>query len=377
MAAFPPFCPNIDCDFHDLVEERRERWWIRRGTHPNRQVGPVQRFRCTACGKTFSSRTFSVHFATQVPIDLMRLLRSVNSASGIRDMAREFGVTEKVILNRLSRMARQALGLHAELRREIVLTEDLAADGFESFVGSQYWPNNFTLLVGAESQYLYSVDYAQLRRKGRMTDAQRRRRDELNRTVALASGQTERSFARIVSEIGYLWGDGSHKPVMTLSTDRHRSYHRVVTGDRELSERTASGRFVHLRIDSRSPRTRANPLFSVNYFDREIRKDQACHVRETVQWSRDVNHAMDRIWLYGVWHNCFKARRIRDPEQRTHAEHAGAPMGTLERGKRSLFCRRYFFSHLSFSDSMWRTWVRGWVTPEKLMAPKVPAYVMA
>jgi len=292
-------------------------------------------------------------------------------------MAREFGVTEKVILNRLSRMARQALGLHAELRRGIVLHEDLAADGFESFVGSQYWPNNFTLLVGAESQYLYSVDYAQLWRKGRMTDAQRRRRDELKRLVALASDQTERSFARIITEMGYLWGSGTEKRVMTLATDRHRSYRRVITGDRELVERAASGRFIHLRIDSRSPRTRANPLFSVNYFDREIRKDQACHVRETVQWSRDVNHAMERMWLYGVWHNCFKARRIRSPDQRTHAEHAGVAKNALESGTRRFFVRRYFFSHLSFSDSMWRTWVRGWITPGKLVAPKVPAYVMA
>jgi len=376
MPAYPPFCPNLSCDFHTPGEDQ-DRWFIKRGTHPNRQLGPVQRFRCKACGKTFSTRTFSVHFATQVPIDLMRLLRSANSASGIRDMAREFGVTEKVILNRLSRMARQALGLHAELRRGIVLKEDLTADGFESFVGSQYWPNNFTLLVGAESQYLYSVDYAQLRRKGRMTEAQRLRRDELKRSVALARGQTEQSFARIVTEMGYLWGSGTDRPVMTLATDRHRSYRRVITGDGELLEGEASGRFIHLQIDSRSPRSRTNPLFSVNYFDREIRKDQACHVRETVQWSRDVNHAMDRMWLYGVWHNCFKARRIRSPDRGTHAEYAGVAKNDLEQGKRRFFARRYFFSHLSFSDSMWRTWVRGWLTPGKLIAPKVPAYVMA
>lgn len=376
MPAYPPFCPNLGCDHHEPVEDP-DRWFIKRGTHPNRQVGPVQRFRCKACGKTFSTRTFSVHFATHVPIDLMRLLRSVNSASGIRAMAREFGVTEKVILNRLSRMARQALGLHAELRRAVVLREDLAADGFESFVGSQYWPNNFTLLVGSESQYLYSVDYAQLRRKGRMTEAQRRRRDELKRLVALASSQTERSFARILTEMSYLWASGTDKPVMTLATDRHRSYRRVITGDREFVEEETSGRFVHLRIDSRLPRSRANPLFSVNYFDREIRKDQACHVRETVQWSRDVNHSMERMWLYGVWHNCFKAWRIRGPDDRTHAEHAGVSKHALEGGKRRFFSRRYFFSHLSFSDSMWRTWVRGWITPGKLVAPEVPAYVMA
>ena len=155
--------------------------------------------------------------------------------------------------------------------------------------------------------------------------------------------------------------------------------HAVIdeNGHRELVEEEASGCFVHLRIDSRLPRSRSSPLFSVNYFDREIRKDQACHVRETVQWSRDVNHSMDRMWLYGVWHNCFKAWRIRGPDDRTHAEYAGVAENVLEQGKRRFFARRYFFSHLSFSDSMWRTWVRGWLTPGKLIAPTVPAYVMA
>lgn len=376
MSRIPPFCPTRGCP-HNQPEVANRSWFVRIGYYANRSVGRVQRFRCKHCGKSFSTRTFSVEYATHRRVDLRRLVWSLCSASGIRDVAREFAVSEKVILNRVSRLARQAMGLHSCLTRTVRLTEELVADGFESFVGSQYWPNAFTLLVGADSQYLYSVDYAQLRRKGRMTDAQRRRRDALNRQVPLARGQVERSFARIISEMGWLWSRNPRKATLTLFTDRHRSYHRVITGDGELVAAATAGRFVHRRIDSRRPRTRSNPLFAVNYFDREVRKDVASHARETVQWSRDVNNAMDRMWLYGVWHNCFKRRRINGPDQRTHAEHAGAPAGLLAELKRHFFTRRYFFSRLSLSDSQWLTWLRGWPTPGKRMAPVVPAYVIA
>lgn len=372
----PPFCPNRFCSHH-VPDDLPERWFIKRGTHPNRHIGPVQRFQCKTCRTTFSRRTFSVHFATHHLIDLERVVRSITSASGIRDIAREFAVSEKVILNRLSRLARQALGVHSELRACLRLQEDLVADGFESFVGSQYWPNAFTILIGAQSQYFYGLDYAQLRRKGRMTEGQRKRRDELNHRVALAARQTERSFSRILSEIGYLWANSPTKTSLTLTTDRHQGYHRVIDADAELQSLHIQGRFTHRRIDSTLPRTRRNPLFSVNYYDREIRKDQACHVRETVQWSRDVNATMDRMWLYGVWHTCFKRWRIRGRDPRTHAEHAGISNTVVERLRKRLFSGRYFFSHLNLTDSQWRTWLRAWQTPGKLRAPVLPAYVVA
>lgn len=376
MTGRPPFCPNPACDYH-TGEPHHHRWFIKRGTHPNSRIGPVQRFQCRRCKRTFSRRTFSVHFATHHLIDLKRLVLAVNASAGIRDVARWFCVSEKVILNRISRVARQAIAVHGQLRSMMQLQEDLVADGIESFVGSQYWPNAFTILVGAHSQYFYSVDYAQMRRKGRMTHDQRRRRDALNRRVALAAGQTERSFARILSEVGYLWLQPPSKQTLVLTTDCHKSYRRVIDCDRQLIRLRDAGRFVHRRIESSRPRTRKNPLFSVNYFDREIRKDQACHVRETVQYSRDVNNAMERMWLYGVFHNCFKRRRINGTDPRTHAESTGVPGKALSRHKRHFFSRRYFFSRQNLSDSQWRTWLRGWQTPQKRVAQRIPAYVIA
>src|SRR6056297_1148452 len=65
----------------------------------------------------------------------------------------------------------------AELTQDLGLTEDVAADGIESFVEDQYQPNNINLLVGSNSQFLYDFDYAHLRRKGCMTEYQKQQRE--------------------------------------------------------------------------------------------------------------------------------------------------------------------------------------------------------
>jgi hypothetical protein len=59
---------------------------------------------------TFSENTFHLDYRTHHRLDYRRIFSSVNSASGIRDMAREFKVSDKVILNRISRLARQSHG---------------------------------------------------------------------------------------------------------------------------------------------------------------------------------------------------------------------------------------------------------------------------
>ena len=57
--------------------------------------------------------------------------------------------------------------------------EPLVIDGFESFAYGQYHPLHLNLAIGAESHFVYAFTFAELRRKGRMRDAQKRRRQWL------------------------------------------------------------------------------------------------------------------------------------------------------------------------------------------------------
>ena len=100
-------------------------------------------------------------------------------------MGRILTASPTCITNRISRLARQAIAVHVELLSQLALSEDLVADGFESFAVSQYFPNNIQVLVGKESQYWLFSDFAHLRRKGRMTEYQKLRNQQLQAAFTL------------------------------------------------------------------------------------------------------------------------------------------------------------------------------------------------
>jgi hypothetical protein len=303
-----------------------------------------------------------VHYWTKRELDLERIFLSLISASGIRDIAREFRVTDKVILNRSARLGRQSMGIQASLLEPHGIHEDIAIDGFESFVWSQYFPNNFHIAVGADSQMAYTCDYAQLRRKGRMTDYQKHRRDELNTRYPIPAGEIEHSFSRCVSSILGVWS-GNASGVREMRTDKKIEYRRVLAKLDEWRQGCAQHTARHLRVSSRKARTYTNPLMSVNYMDRELRKDQANHVRDTLQWSKSVNNAMDRMMIYFAYHNLWKQYRINESIDRVHAEVAGIPREEIERHKSRFFTKRYFWGHLVPDVCQMRTWFRLWKTP--------------
>ena len=152
------------------------------------------------------------------------------------------------------------------------------ADGFESFVDSQHTPNNIHLLAGQRSQFLYAFDYAHLRRKGRMSEEQRVARDAIWDRFVSGRRSISHSFSYIVEEVERLTRTARFAPV-NLITDEKREYQQVIGRSSYLSKLTKE-QFRHLTVSSKKARTKQNRLFSVNYLDREIRKDNANHVRE-------------------------------------------------------------------------------------------------
>jgi transposase-like protein len=374
MAFQPKFCPHPDCPNHHHPSRSGAPWYVRNGRSLCRRTGFTQRYRCKRCLRFFSDSTFHLDYRTHHRLDYRRIFSSINSASGIRDVAREFRVTDKVILNRLTRLARQSMGLMARIALRLPIAEDMAIDGFESFVHSQYWPNNFTLAVGSDSQFVYGCDYAQMRRKGRMTSAQRRKRDRLNQSYPIAPGQISRSFRDVVDAIIYRWGAEPTGQSRILHTDEKLEYRQVLKSHQYWLEAAEQGLCRHERTSSRVLRTLSNPLFPVNYLDREIRKDQACHVRQSVQWSKSVNNTMERMMIYLAYHNCFKPYRIKDRRSTTHAEIAGVDRQWLEALKKRFFTQRVFVHQLVLDISQWKTWYRIWKTPVFELGIDLPAF---
>jgi hypothetical protein len=241
-------------------------------------------FRCRACGKSFSTQTFSLDYYAKRVIAYDDLLkRHVGSESN----------------------------------------ENVCIDGFVSFDQSQYFPNEIV---------------------ARSKDGVR----------------TPCRQAHLLGHPGYSRQQSYSTPLPRRSQDEE---HRI----------------AHITITSTLPRTYANPLFASNYLDREIRKDQANHRRETTCFCRNVAKGMLRLVLYLIDHNYRKRFSIkaRSSDTRVHAQIAGIDKAPIALELRKMFSERAFISNLTLPQTLDRIWRKRFTTPLTHSPEYLPAFTLA
>ncbi len=192
----PPFCPYKACALH--YHPPKEKWWESDGHHDTKAFGQVPRFRCLACGRTFSTQTFSIDYYAKRKINYARFEQLLSSSVSVRALARAFDCSCGSILNRSDRLARQELAAHAHLRPRARRYESVCADGFVGFDRSQFFPNNITLSITSASRFVLSFTHATLRRSGSMRDDQKLRRTRLSKDFSFEPRALERSFSELL-----------------------------------------------------------------------------------------------------------------------------------------------------------------------------------
>jgi len=294
VPAEPPFCPNESCGFH---RQDRDKWrFIRAGFFERKHLpGRIQRWRCVDCKRYFSEQTFRTDYWLKKPQLQLPLFMRLISCSCARQIAREFGVSPETILRQAARLGRHALLFHVRNRGKGPIREPIALDGFESFEYSQYTPVHYHLAVGNHSHFIYGFTDSELRRKGRMTDRQKRRRKQLEATLGRPDPKSiEKEVAELLPVIA------PEPQRLRLHTDEHPAYPRAIR------------RVPHLEIDhettpSRAERNTKNPLFSINHTDSLIRHSCAEHKRETIAFARRRQCSAERLWVFAVWKNWIKS----------------------------------------------------------------------
>ena len=356
----PEFCPRPTCRFYDRERAAHQKWYDRFGAYFTHCRGEIQRFRCKACGKTCSTQTFSIHYWTHSTEDYQALLKGVCSCTGLRQHSRYIDVSFRVVQNRIRHLARNCLTVLDGAAFELPLAEDLVLDGFESYTRSQYFPNNISILVGSQSQYLYGAVHTLLRRKGRMTAAQRRNRELIDAHWKPPPGALRSDCALLLSDHSLKIEAASRRHPVTLWSDEHQEYPRAIRLVPALEKAIEEGRLRHRTVSSRAARTRHNPLFPVNYVDRQLRKNLGEHVRETVKQGREVNCQMERMAIFMVAHNFLTPHRIRDGTKLyshpTHAAMAGVAPTDPNRCLTRLYTHRHIWGH-SRNRSGWQAGV--------------------
>jgi hypothetical protein len=254
----------------------------------------IQRFRCRHCRRRFSAQTFRPTYWLKRPALLVPVFHGLLSCAALRQIARALEASPQTILLQANRLGRHCLLFHQRHRPRGPLTEPIALDGFESFEFSQYHPTRYHVVAGRSSHFFYGFTDSELRRSGRMSRAQQRRRAELE---ARLGRPDPRSSVREVAAVLTLLCPAPQ--ALRLHTDQHPDYPRALG---RLPHLTVTHRTIH----SRAARTPRNPLFPVNLLDLLIRHCGANHKRETIAFAKRRQMAIGRLWVLLVWRNYLK-----------------------------------------------------------------------
>ncbi len=303
----PPHCPNRHCPFYQPSADWHYIFggWYR----PPAYGGPLPRYRCGCCRRTFTARTFDATYWLHRWDLFVPIVRQSVAGSGLRQIGRTLHVSYGTVARHLARAGRYCLVFHRHLLRDITLREPIAFDGFETFEYSQYFPCHLNIAVGGASWFVYHFTDSPLRRKGRMTQEQKQRRAELERTLGRPDPKAiEKGIVALLSPLIELKREVDAGGALVLLSDDHGAYPRAV---RLLQAPDCT--LTHRTTPSRQARTADNPLFPVNLSDLLLRHTGANHRRETIAFSKRRQAILERLAIFAVWRNLIKWRREKIP----------------------------------------------------------------
>ena len=290
----PPHCPRSDCGSHRSNEPWR---WTRHGSFV-REAAPrrIQRFRCGHCGHTFSSQSFSTTYWLKRPDVLVPVAHRLLACSGYRQIAREARCDPTTVMRHAARIGRHALLWLHEHRPGGPIDEPVAIDGYERFAYSQYHPCHLNLVVGSDSHYTYAFTHTPLRRKGRMTEPQKRRR----RALEAQDGRPDpRGIER--GMLAALKLAAPEPQALLVHSDEHTDYPLALA-----RLRREGYAITHRTTSSLAARTAANPQFPVNLMDLLLTQNLACFKRETIAFAKlQLALVLRAAWLI-AWRNFTK-----------------------------------------------------------------------
>jgi transposase-like protein len=295
LQLIPPYCPNPSCIFHFGSDSP---FYVKNGFARTEKAPFVnQRFKCTGCKIQFSHNTFGLDFRKRTPRLSEKILHySLNGMSN-NSISRMLDVSEGLVRDRLKELARQSLLFEKENLPE-KLIEDVAYDGFETFTYSQFSPCYVNTAVGSHSQFIYHNTFSPLNRKGRMTEEQKKKNQELilkHGIYPQNSVFTESCY--VLSELSRLG------PGRILFTDEHKSYLRAVRSFDFLMD--------HKTIHSTVRRDPSNPLFPINRLHMLYRHFISSQKRETISFQKNEAALLEKLQLMKIYRNYMNPKFVK------------------------------------------------------------------
>lgn len=250
----PPRCPNPACRMHTAP---RGGFYHRCGTFaPQCRATVFQRFRCRACRRTFSLRTFKSDYRDRKPHLNQAVFSRLCSGTGYRQTARELGLSLTGLYQKARKISRHLAWLHDNLMGDFRADATFSFDELETFEGCRSTcPLTVPVLIERGSMLIVAARSGKIRPSGRMTAA---RRKQIAAWEARHGRRPNESSLRVREVLSVLERRTRKLPRVVFVTDEKKTYPKL------LREVFGAKRLEHEQVSSKRPRDCRNPLFRIN-----------------------------------------------------------------------------------------------------------------
>ena len=256
----PPRCPYRRCSQH---AKPTGTFYVRKGTYrPLCRAQPVPRFRCRSCGRYFSRQTFRADYRDHRPHLNSRVFESIASGLGLRQTARNLGISRRCCELKFRKIARHLRRLNVNLRDQLPDDCRLQFDEFETYEGRRNTrPLSVPVLIEAKTRFVVWAETATIRPHGRMSDARKRALLHDESQFGPRRDNSGNAIRRTLLRGAALVRGAS---VVVLETDEKSSYPRH-------AKEAFGSRLRHRTTHSKLARMTWNPLFAINHTEAMLR----------------------------------------------------------------------------------------------------------
>jgi len=300
----PPRCPHRDCPRHRAPTPD---FYRPHGSYrPKCRPRPVPRFLCRTCRRTFSRQTFRADYRDHRPDLNVPLFRSLASGIGLRQSARNLGLSRRCTELKFRKLARHLRRLNLNLRGPLSPDAVLQFDELETYETRRNTrPLSVPILIERRTRYIIWAESAPIRPRGKMTPARVRAIRQDARRFGPRKDLSARSVARTLRRGADLVG--GHGRVI-FESDEKASY------PGHAKRAFGAARLEHHTTSSKLARTTWNPLFPINHTEAMLRDLTGRLRRESWLVSKKRRYLDLGLQLWMAYRNLVRRRFNRDQE---------------------------------------------------------------
>ncbi len=282
------YCPDEKCENHAKPSGK---WYHKIGYYkPKHNNQPVPRYKCKACGKTFSTTTCKdTRLNQKKPAINQHLFKLLVSGVSLRRSAKILDVQYNTVVSHFRHLAEQAREAHRQHLRSICTT-NVAVDELETFLHTRAKPLSVCMVVRVKEKerHILGFGVAPMPTKGKLAKVGQSNYNWVN------DGRSK-AFQSMLMRIRHCF----NKDMVQFKCDGNSSYPKWITN---VVPHASVSPFVRPKNASGN---QYDELFAINNTFARMRHDMNRLGRKTWSTTKSIKGLEDHIWLYVAWNNGY------------------------------------------------------------------------